>query len=286
MFLDVAHAFHLLRQQREDLGALEITRVTLLERLTELEERERLGRSRLSEVASAEAQLARVEATIELIRRQERTARHLLEFLTGVEPIDGIADSSPSFLMPPDESTYLDMAGSRADVRAAYEAWQKSRMEVVIARSKVWPTIDLEGTYYTKRIGASSGVDWDATISVSLPLFQGGEAVGGIQTASSHARQKELEFLRLKRQARLEIRDAWAEFDSAWNRSAALEKASNASERSFLLQTEEYRRNLVNNLDVLQALQALQDTRREWITAEQETKRLYWQLRVTTGDIP
>jgi hypothetical protein len=47
---------------------------------------------------------------------------------------------------------------------------------------------------------------------------------------------------------------------------------------------EDYRLNLVNNLDVLQALEDVQHARREMLRAHNEVKRLFWKLRVATGE--
>ena len=66
-------------------------------------------------------------------------------------------------------------------------------------------------------------------------------------------------------------------------RTAALQEALNAAAENYRLQAEDYKLNLVSNLDVLQALQTLQDARREFIHVQHETKRLYWQLQVATG---
>ena len=71
LFVDVANAFHLLLEQRQDLNTLETIRAALIERLDELKVREQLGRSRPSEVVSAEAQLRRVEAEMELVKSRE-----------------------------------------------------------------------------------------------------------------------------------------------------------------------------------------------------------------------
>ena len=52
----------------------------------------------------------------------------------------------------------------------------------------------------------------------------------------------------------------------------------------YYLQRKDYERSLVNNLDVLAAIQMLQDTERNYIHAVYEAKRLYWQLKVAIGE--
>jgi len=284
LLVDVADAFYLLLEQREDLRALETIRSALLERLDELSARERLGRSRPSEVASAEAQLRRVEAEMERVRSQETIARQLLEFLTGLPRIEAITESA--FAMPSlaSEATYLAKADIRPDVRAAEEAWRVARHQVTIAQAKFWPSVGLESNYYTKRVGASEGVDWDVLLKVDVPIFQGGQNVGAVKESAAQARQARLRFLQTQRAAILDVRDGYTELRLAFARTDALKQALEAAEENYRLHVEDYRLNLVSTLDVLQALQELQDVRRDVIHVQHEAKRLYWRLQAAVGE--
>lgn len=286
LFLDVSDAFYLLLEQREDLKTLATIHETLAGRVKELEDRERLGRSRRSEVVSVEAQLRRVEAEIERVRSQEITARQLLEFLTGLSSIGTIADSEPSLPPLTPEEDYVAKTSARPDVKASEEAWRVAEKQTAISQAKLFPTVGLEGNYYTKRVGVSQDVDWDVLLKVDVPIFQGGQTVGAIRESASRARQAKLRFEQVQRQATLDIRDTYAELQAAVARLDALEKALDAAEENYRLQVEDYRLNLVSNLDVLQTLQALQDATRDVTHARSEAERLYWQLRVATGEAP
>jgi outer membrane protein len=284
LFVDVADAFHLLLEQREDLDAVETMRTALIERIDELKERERLGRSRASEVTSATVQLRHIEAEVERVRSQESTARQLLEFLTGLLHIDAVTDSESTLAPLAREEDYLIKSGARPDVRAAEEAQEVANKQVTIARSKFWPAVDVETNYYTERAGAAQGVDWDVLLTLDVPIFQGGQTVGAVKEASSRARQAKLRSQQTQREATLDIRNTYTKLQAAMARTAALEKALEAAEENYRLQVEDYRRNLVNNLEVLQALQALEDSRRDVIHATHEVKRLYWRLRAAIGE--
>ena len=283
LLIDVTDAFYLLLEQQEDLQALDASQQALQERARELEERKRLGRSRASEVVSAEAQLRRLEAELERVRSVRTTARQLLAFLTGLEQIDALADPLSTLPDLADEAHYVATAGGRADVRAAAEAWRVAKRATLVTASQFLPTVNLDGNYYTKRAGAAKDVDWDVTLSVDVPIFQGGQALGATQESAGRAREARLQFQRLRRAAELDIRETYAKLQSGMAQTAALDKARAAAEESYRLQADDYRLNLVNNLEVLQALQALQDARRDFIHAQHETKRLYWQLQVATG---
>ena len=283
LLVDVANAFYLFLEQQDDLNAVATARTALVERLKELRERETLGRSRRSEVVSSEAQLRRAEAEIEQLHGVQTTARQLLEFLTGLSEVGPLHDTEPPITSVDPLERDAALADARPDVRAAEEAWHVSQRAVVIAQAKFWPTVDAEANYYTKRSGAAADVTWDAVLTVDVPLFQGGSAVGAFREAQAHAREAKLAYERTRREAILEIEDLHAKLQAAIASQTALKMALDAAEESFRLQTEDYRLNLVNNLEVLQALQALQDVRREFAHASGETKRLYWQLRAATG---
>ena len=63
----------------------------------------------------------------------------------------------------------------------------------------------------------------------------------------------------------------------------ALELALKGTEENYRLQRDEYKRNLVSNLDVLEALESLIETRREASRLLYETKQNYWRLKIATG---
>ncbi len=284
LFVDVANAFYLLLELREDLSALETTRVALIQRLEELKDRQRLGRSRASEVVSAEAQLRRTEANIERARSAERIGEQLLNFLTGLDHLEAINDDAPSLPPLDPETTYLMKLSIRPDLLAAEDAWHVAQKAVTIAQAQWWPTVTANGNYYVDRSGVAKEVKWDAALTVDVPLFQGGQAAGAVKAAASQAREAKLRYEEKQRRVALDIRDAYAKADSAIVIRAALENALSAAEESYRLEVEDYRLNLVSNLEVLQTLQSLQDAHREFIHAKYDAKRLSWQLHVATGD--
>ena len=283
LLVDVADAFYLVLEQREDLAALEMIRRALADRAEELTAREQIGRSRPSEVVSAEAQRLRLEADLELVRVQEVLARQLLAFLTGLDQIEALQDPS----LPPltEENPYLAKAVTRPDIGAVQAAAQVAEHQVGIAKADRWPTVSLDGNYYLERVGAAKDVTWDAAIKVAVPIFQGGQTQGAIAQAASQARQATLVASETQRRAVLEVRDAYASARAALARRDALARALAAAEENYRLQVDDYRRSLVNNLEVLQTLQALESARRDLLHGDYEAKRQYWHLRAAAGDL-
>ena len=283
LFLDVANAFYLLLEQQKDFEALGGIRLALLERVHELKEREQLGRSRASEAVSAQARLLRIEAEEEQVRSRVTTARQLLEFLTGT-PTDSLSDGEGISNPLEPEETYLVKMDGRADVRSAEEALEVSKKQLAIVQGSFWPTVGLEGNYYVERSGAAQDVNWDAALTVDVPIFEGGQNFGATKEAKAKKRQAELKLAEAKRLATLDSREIYAQLQAALSREAALEKALLAEEENYRLEVEDYRLSLVSNLDVLDALEDLQEARRDLIHAQHETKRLFWQLKVAMGE--
>jgi outer membrane protein len=284
LFVDVADAFYLLLEEQEDFKTLLSIKKALLDRIEQLNERERIGRSRRSEVVNTETQLYSVEADIELSKGQVDLARQLLEFLVGrpVSEIADIGESFPSFLKP--EIEFTSRADTRRDVRATKDAWEVAKKGVAIARADFFPTISAETDYFTHRTTLPTDQKWDALLTIDVPIFQGTETIGAVKAARAQAKFAELQFQRTKRLALTDILDAYASLNYDLLRVKALNKALKAAEMNYLLQNEDYKLSVVNNLDVLAAIQSLQNTRRNYIHSYYETKRFYWQLLIASGE--
>lgn len=284
--VDVSDAFYLVLQYRKDLEALEAIHAALDERRQELHTREQLGRSRPSEVVSTEAQRLRVEAEIQQFQREAIVVRQLLEFLIG-RPIEAPLEDPETMPHVQDSlETLLAKMMDRPDVRAAEEAVTVAERQIGIEKADYWPDVDVEGNYFFERGGVAQEIDWDAELTVKVPIFEGGQVAGAVSEAKSKARQARLQLAQIKRQAILDIKDRYAEHQAGLAQTQTLGKAVDAADESYRFQLEDYRRNLVSHLDVLEALQNLQDIRRSYIQAHYEALRTHWRLRTATGETP
>lgn len=283
LFVDVADAFYLLSEKKEDIRALQKIKAALISRIRELHGREKLGRSRVSEVVNAKVQLYSTDAAIQNVRNQEVLARQLLEFLVG-RPVKEIVDlhNLPTFLQPEDH--YLSKAYTRPDVEAARYEWQVAEMRSDVVDSDFLPVVSLESNYYVQRTGFDKGTDWDVMLNITVPIFEGTETLGNSKEAALKAHESKLEFQHTKRRAVYDIKDSYARLSTAMAIQDALRKAFKSAKLNYSLQRKDYELSLVNNLDVLAAIQSLRDAERNYIHALYETKRLYWQLLVAIGE--
>ncbi|OIO33369.1 MAG: hypothetical protein AUJ70_03405 [Candidatus Omnitrophica bacterium CG1_02_40_15] len=284
LFVDVADAFYLLLEQQEDLKTIGMIHKALSDRASELKKREGVGRSRHSELVSTESQFYNIEAEIQLVKSQELVAKELVAFLIGKEP--GVLfdeEDTPNSLAP--ESFYTANVGLRADVKAYDFATGVAQKEAYIAKTALLPVVTLEGNYYERRNTTPLDVNWSTILKVNVPIFEGTTTYGNIKQANAKSREAELTYKRAKRLAIQNVHDSYVKAYSAILMSKAMEKALKSAELNYSLQKDDYKNNLVSNLDVLTAIQNFGNTRRNYMHTLYEKKRMYWQLEAAAGNI-
>ncbi len=283
LFMDVVNAFYGLIQANKGTGIAESIRKALDERVKELEGRVKLGRSRDSELQTAIADLKVVEYELRIARKIEAISKELLEFYIGQKIEERLVDDAVSEEALFDIDQYLERSLNRSDYLAAEKAQLFAEQNVVVAQSGLFPTARLDGNYYTQRVGFQSGIDWDLFLTIDVPLFKG-ETFGAIKEAWAQRQIAELNTERTGREIRLDIGEAYEELKSSRDGEKLLFEAAEASKKSYELQVQEYRLNLVNNLDVLDALRQYENVERAYNQAHYESKKNYWKFKVAIGE--
>ena len=154
------------------------------------------------------------------------------------------------------------------------------------AQGDLFPTISVDGDYYTQRVGFQNGNDWDLTLKFVVPVFEVGQTLGDIKEAASNREKARLKFEQTKRLAELDIRNASENLQMARASLEALEAARKASQENYNILSDEYGHNLVNNLQVLDALRRYQDIERDYHAARFNVRKNYWKYRASLGDVP
>lgn len=284
LYQDVAQAyFDLLGLQKEIAIRREIAKLTG-ERLAELRTREKIGRSRRSEVLAAEAQLAGLDAQIEAAKGDQAKAQEALRFLTGLaEELAPGEESGPAAPASLEES--LAAVKKRSDLETAREELRIAEFEAKIAWRAFWPTVNLDGNYYLERTGLQKEIKWDVLAVAEIPIFQGGALRAKVHQAQARRRSAQEAVSLAQRRAASEVRSIWSEFVSATRVEDALNKAVSSAQANVKAQSEDYRLGLVDNLDVLGSLNSLQETQLRRQEADLNSALLRVKLKVATGGV-
>lgn len=287
LLFEVAHAFYEILRLKKDIAIVEEIHQLFSERVHELKEREKIGRSRQSEVVNAVSRMKNLEASLVKSKGELKSAGHFLDFLTGAS-IDSnrLKEEEIENDAQPDPNIFIARAENRSDVEAARMAVKVAWDAVIVAQSEFWPKLNLTHNHFEHRDGFQSGITWDLLLKLDVPLFRGGENLGKFKEAVSRWKKAKLNYSLVFRKAELEIKQSYEEWFSSADEYPLLVKAVKASKKDFELQLEEYGRNLVSNLDVLDALERLNASKRDANQAYYEMKQNYWKLKVAVGEIP
>jgi outer membrane protein len=262
LFYDTATAFYnvliLEQDQSNYLNELSVNQ----KRLKELQDFYRIGRSRMTELLTFKSNIASIGSQLEVTRSQLETAKDILAFETGWNRETSLIDDEASVSGPSDVEAYLAHLDERPDVKVAQVNAEAQAEGIPIARGGHLPSLDLLGNYYIERPGALSNVNWDVSLAVSLPIFQGGAIQSQVRQAESVAHQFELAYSQAKRTAEQEIRTFYDAWIGDQRSGAKLDETASLSKLNYEAQLKDYRNGLVTNLDVLQAITTYQDAQR------------------------
>jgi outer membrane protein len=262
LYLTAAQAYLGLLEAQRELGIRRDEIDVDNQRITELQARADIGRSRTSEVVAAQTQLAQDKASYLGAGSSERLAQQVIKFLTGLSE-----DLAPQKLQrrPQIElQTYLDSAMNRPDVAASRKAYEAASYLAEVQDHNVWPTVTAAGDYYPLRNPMPTpGITdrWDATLTLSVPLYTGDSASAQRESAYAGKRSAALGVQLAERQALTDVRYAYDEFHYISLEADSLDDALKLARDNARLQQEDYKLGLVTNLDVLSALASVEQTR-------------------------
>ena len=287
LYTQVAKSYYDVLAAEQDLVNLNTLLDLTLKRVVELKERNRIGRSRKGEVLSAESQVASLRAQVEAGKTQISLARDSLAVATGLNREATLLDDSDLIPTTVESITnYLGRLSERPDVQA-YQAQMTGADEAIwVAKGAHLPSLDLSGNYYLRRSGLLENTKWDVTLNLSIPLFQGGAVVSQTRSAVAQFQQSELAFAQGRRAAEREIRSYYETFSNGLVEIHSLKEAVVAAEDNFKEQNRDYRLGLVTNLEVLQAINTFQETKRTLDRKRFQIKTAWLSLQAAVGKIP
>ncbi|MDR2463285.1 MAG: TolC family protein, partial [Verrucomicrobiales bacterium] len=285
LYLDVGDVFLQIAGLEKDLEVLRDLVAALQQRKKELAGRIIIGRSRKSELLSTETDLADSEAEIASVSGVLGASRELLAFLIGV-PGEQFTLSIPPGGLPKADKLfdYLWKAGARADLQAAAEYETAARRVVTANQGSFWPAVSV-GAGWVARESPSADQDWNVTVSVELPVFDGGQRAARLVESTANLRVTELNLTRARRLADYEVRLAYHNFISSADRYLKLSAASASAEQNYQAQQYDYELGRSSNLDVLLALTNWHQLRRRLLATEIQARTSLINLEVAAGSL-
>ena len=286
LFKDVAQNFYDVLAFEQDLANLDGQIRQHQQREKELEDRVRIGRSRVGEVLTVQATVGTLRAQVESRRAELAAAREAFVFLSGLPVSTPLRDTEAMPENPEALDEYLARLELRPDVKAVRQRLTAAQENVAVARGAHLPSLDLVANRYLERTGSLSNVEWDVQLALTLPLYAGGGTQSRVREAVSQGTQAELNASQVRRQAEQEIRALHQAVALDRSQLDALSKATDAARKNYEAQQRDYRLGLVTNLDVLQALTAFQENQRALDRARYTAKLNHLRLQAASARRP
>lgn len=286
LLLDVAQTFYSILSAEENVATTNKLIALAQERLQELEERVRIGRARQADAIAQQALIASLESQGEESTRQVNARRDLLAFLISVATLDHKVQDSPIIMQAQSLENYLGKADTRPDIQAARENLNVVKGDQKLARSEYFPSLNAAANSYTDRPSSQEEVDWDVTLSVDMPLWDWGSRRGTLKAANSVVAQFEKNLQFVTRQADLEIRNAYRDYESAKKQLDIQTKSVELARQNYEIQVEDDHQGLVSNLDVFESLDRLNNAELGFNNARLQEKLTAINLEITSGAKP
>ncbi len=182
---------------------------------------------------------------------------------------------------------------SNPTVLAAQRALDVAEQEVQKQRAGHLPTLDLVASRNQSTQGSGitgggagfrSNID-SIGIQLNLPLYSGGEQTAKIGEAHALRDKARHELEAARRTTRLNIKQAWHNWQSAHARQQSGKQTLQSTEFALQAATAQRAHGLKADLDVLQAQQQRDEAQRDWHKARTEILLSYLKLKAETGGL-
>ncbi|HNW44899.1 MAG TPA: TolC family protein, partial [Elusimicrobiales bacterium] len=172
----------------------------------------------------------------------------------------------------------------RPDLAARRKALEVSGYLLDVQDRNLWPTVTVAADYYVVRRPMPDPANrWNGTLAVNIPLYNGGAAQALRQSAYSARRAAELSLQLAERQALTEVRSAYEDLKYSVLQTASLREALALASENARYQQDDYKLGLVTNLDVLSALNTVQQARLALAQAQVREKLSLLALETAAG---
>jgi outer membrane protein len=283
----VGQVYFAILTAEQDLKNLTTLLELMNKRVQEVKSRTQIGRSRTSELLTAQSQAATLQTQIRAAQLVVDLARDRFSLVTGLPRDTAIEDSVLDLpTQIPALTSYLDESHRRPDLSALKTRIESSEEKVAFFKGAHWPTLDFSGNYYLKHTRPLDRVKWDLGLTLTLPLYQGGVVSSQVREAAAKVQEQELSSALAIKSAEQEIRSYYQQVTNGIEQMTSIKEGLEIAEKNYQEQNRDYRFGLSTNLDVLQALNVLQDTRRALDRTKYQTLTAWHMLQAAAGKSP
>ena len=287
VLLDAATAYlNLLR----DTAVLDLNinnEQVLTKQLAATRDRFQVGEVTRTDVAQAEARIARARADRIQAEGNLTSTRANYRRVVGEAP----GKIQPARLppnLPASESVAVQRIGENPAVLAAVFNEKAARDNVDVIAGELLPTVNLQGTLSRAEETQTRGADRDSAsvqLTFAVPLYQQGLVEARIREAKQTAGQRRIEMEDARRKATEDTTRSWEALNTARARMTAIQAQVRAAEIALEGVIQESRVGSRTVLDVLDAEQELLNAKVQLVQSQRDEVVAAYQLTSATGQL-
>jgi len=273
-----------------DTAILEIRRgnvIFLEETLRATQDRFNVGEVTRTDVAQAEASLARGRSDLSLAEANLSASRASFRQIVGIDPRNLVPPQPVERLVPKTVETSIATARrEHPQILSSSLIVDAAQYDVKIQEGALLPTATVQGDV-NQRFGSSEAIDntlsASLTARVDVPLYQGGAEYSAIRQAKETLGQRKLELDLAREQVQAAVVTSFFDLASSQALVVASQAEVNANEIALRGVQEEARVGQRTTLDVLDAQQDLLNSRERFISAQRDRVVASYSLLASIG---
>ena len=240
--------------------------------------RQKIGKSKMSELLTSKASLAISKAEIIQLKDQQKNAIIDLKRILQI-PFDDLV------LGPINSKAAVINIDNHPSIKAAKLLYDASDDLIKSSKSGHYPTVDFSANYYLEQEGVFNERDWDVAVNLNLPIYSGGKTTASVLEQKLNKKNNFLNYQRIKK----DLRTLFTKIESNYNYSLLQIKAyklsTEASYKSYIENLSDYKLKLTNDLNLNNSLESYIKEKQRLIRLKSSSQLLKLQLLILNGDI-
>ncbi len=287
LLLDVAQSyFNILRAERSVVVLTNSLKVQD-ERVRYIVGRQQAGVARQLDVAQTQALQSQTRVTLINAENDVRNNRAALAFLLGFKElpnplVDTVAMPNEA---PPLAAVKQLALEHRQDLLASEHAIEAARQNVQVAFGQYYPSIALDVNAFLKRESSPTDSQWNALLSMNLPIFSAGIIEANVRDAWSRLRQTKYAESLLRRQVLENVETAYNDTIASVHRLTELQVQITAAAEAYRQADQQYNVGLATNLERLTAQDQLLSAQLQYASESYDRKLFFLTLLRQTGTL-
>jgi outer membrane protein len=289
LLFNVATAYYSVLKAQKNLSFSQVEVERLEKHQKDSESRFKVGEVTKTIVLRSQAELSRAKADLVRAEADLKTVRDQLILLAKLSDDFEVSDPSAAFLPPGDEQALIQLARQhRPDLASTSIREAIALNGIRFARGGFLPTLSVEGSYNRQDQDPENPFffvrrDKQATVTLTLPLFEGGLRLAEFREARSKARQAELERSLLEGRIEVEVKTALRDLVTVNSILQNFKDQLAFAHENFTLVEKQFAFGLATNIDVLDANSLLHQAQQQLSNAEYDRELAILKLQRTVG---